>query len=96
MKKTSLIIGYAIFFVALLAQDKIHIHKTDKSIIDIFVSEIDSIVFANSDTELNVYKTDNTISNFTLSDIDSISFAAISDTVVLAYSEGAVSIINPL
>jgi len=96
MKKTGLMIGCAIFFVALLAQDKIYIHKTDKSIVDIFVSVIDSIVFANADTELNVYKTDNTISNFTLSDIDSILFAATSDTVFLSYSEGAVSIINPL
>ncbi|MFA5046197.1 MAG: carbohydrate-binding domain-containing protein [Paludibacter sp.] len=93
-------IGIAFFYVGciltLLAQDKIFIHKTDNSIIDVFVSSIDSIVFSNNETELNVHKTDNTVSNYTISDIDSILFGSTSDTVYILFSENSATITNPL
>jgi arabinan endo-1,5-alpha-L-arabinosidase len=75
MKKT-LILSLAILSLAnLFAQNRVYVHKTAGSLLGYKISDIDSLKFASSNTQLSVYKTDSSITNVLVSTIDSIKFA---------------------
>jgi len=96
MKKAGIIFLSITCLVALFAQDKLFIHKNDKSVLEVLVSAIDSLNFGNNQTELNIHKNDGSLSTYTLSTIDSLTFGNVSDTVKIAYSGASAVIENPL
>jgi trimeric autotransporter adhesin len=96
MKKAGTILISIVCLFTLLAQDKLYLHKTDKSVLELLVSAIDSITFGSNQTNLNFYKTDKTISTFAVSAIDSITFGAVADTIIINYSGTSATITNPL
>lgn len=81
---------------AVIAQDKLFIHKTDKSVLEYLVAAIDNVYFGNSNTELNIKKTDGSIVTYQVSGIDSINFGTGTDTVTVVYSGTTATITNPL
>jgi arabinan endo-1,5-alpha-L-arabinosidase len=72
MRKTILFVVGIVIIVALFAENKLYIHKTNGSLISILVSKIDSITFGNNSAELNIYKTDTTVTNMLISAVDSL------------------------
>jgi trimeric autotransporter adhesin len=96
MKKTGTIILSALCLITVLAQNKLFIHKTDKSVLETLVAAIDSLSFSNTQTQFNIHKTDKTISSYLVSTIDSINFGTGTDTVTINYSGTTATIINPL
>ncbi|MFV0467805.1 MAG: carbohydrate-binding domain-containing protein [Dysgonomonas sp.] len=98
MRKSTLLIIALVFSVTLMAQEKMYIHKTDNTTNEIPVSEVDSMLFTNSETTLNILHTDNTVTDYLIADIDSITFGAdapTTDTIKITYSGSAVTIDNP-
>ena len=97
MKKSGLFIVLAICVVTLLiAEEKLNIFKTDKSVENISVSAIDSIKFSSNNTVLSIYKTSNIISNYLISEIDSIDFTGTPDTIKITYNGSTAVIGNKL
>lgn len=72
MKRVGLLIIGLICLIALFAENKLYIHKTNGALIGVQVSKIDSIDFSNTDTELNLHKSDSTVTNMLISSVDSI------------------------
>ncbi|MDO9152177.1 MAG: hypothetical protein Q7U47_00425 [Paludibacter sp.] len=73
MRKYAANIVLAVFVVSLLiAQQKIKVFKSDKSIISYSTSTIDSLKFRGNSTVLDVYKNDKTVANFLVAEIDSV------------------------
>lgn len=95
MKKAGIILVSVVCLLTLFAQDKLYIHKTDKSVLELLVSAIDSIGFGNNQTELNIYRSDNTVANLALSAIDSITIGSATDTVKINYTGTTATVINP-
>jgi len=82
----------------MFAQEKMYLFKTDKSIIEILISEIDNLFFSNEDTQLNILKTDASTSDYQITEIDSITFGAdvpTTDIIRITYSGSSVSVDNP-
>lgn len=72
MKKYGLIILCVISMLTLFAQNDIKIFKSDSSVLEIEISNIDSIKF--DDTRLQLYNADQSVTNLPVSSIDSITF----------------------
>lgn len=96
MKKASIIFLSVICLFSIFAQDKLFIHKTDKSVLEVLVSAIDSINFGANQTELNIHKNDGSLLNYMVSSIDSMNFGSSSDTVKITYSGTTAVVENPL
>lgn len=79
MKKIFFISISVLLIVVVFAQKTINIFKTDLTVINVDASQIDSLKFSNSNTQLDVYKSDKTVINSAVSSIDSIT---ISDSVL--------------
>ncbi|MFT3752671.1 MAG: family 43 glycosylhydrolase [Paludibacter sp.] len=76
MKKTFMIVLGILCVATLFAEDKVYIHKKAGSLLGYKVSEIDSLKFANNNTELTIYKGDNTTTAVAITAIDSMKFAS--------------------
>ena len=95
-KMTIAIVSILCVIGATIAQDKLFIHKTDKSVVEYLVAAIDYVYFGNSNTELNIRKTDGSIVTYQVSGIDSLNFGTGTDTVNIVYSGTTATITNPL
>lgn len=97
MKKFAflLLIG-VVCVVALFAQTELYLFKTDKTVLGLSVSTIDSILFSK-ESILTVYRSDKTQTVLPISTIDSISVGeVVSDTVTITYVGTSVTIDNPM
>jgi len=98
MKHISIIIVCLIAAMVLPAQDKLTVHKSDNTIAEFLISEIEDMSFSGDQSVLNLLKKDNVTSSFNVSEIDSISFrneAIATDAVKITYYNGAVYVTNP-
>lgn len=75
MKKSAFSLIGILLIVAIFAQDKVYIYKYTGSLLGYYVSEIDSIKFQNSGSDLTIYKTNNSVISMLTSDIDSLKFS---------------------
>ena len=75
MKRIILFLFSAVLLIALFAEDQVRIFKTDKSVLTVLTSVIDSMTFGNNETQLNIHKTDKTVASQLLTTVDSISFS---------------------
>ncbi|MFT3752386.1 MAG: carbohydrate-binding domain-containing protein [Paludibacter sp.] len=96
MKKAGIIFLSAACLFTVLAQDKLFIHKTDKSVLEVLVSTIDSLSFGSNQTVLNIHKTDHSISSYAVATIDSLNFGNGPDTVTITYNGASATVVNPL
>lgn len=97
MKKILIITGL-IFSVGLIAQERMYIHKTDESVKDIQVSDIEDFGFSTDETKLEIRKTDTSIEDYMISEIDSITFGIttpVSDIISIVFSNDGATIDNP-
>lgn len=96
MKKISFLLLGAVCVIALFAQSELYLFKSDKTVLGIPVSTIDSILFSN-ESVLTVFKTDKTQTNLQLATIDSIAVGeVVSDTVTITYAGSTATVDNPM
>ena len=96
MKKTILPILLFIGVLSLFAGDYIFIFKTDKSVISLALSAIDSVKFSADQTLLDIHKSDQSVAHYSISELDSITFGSIGSAVVsINYTGSSVSVYNP-
>lgn len=81
MKRSTLFIFGCILLINMQAQEKLFVYRTLGSLQAFPVSLIDSITFANEQTEMIIHKTDQSISSLLVSGIDSIKIFEISTVV---------------
>lgn len=81
----------------LFAQDKMYVHKSDKSVLEMLISEVEQMFFSDNESLLNISKTDNSVSGILVNEIDSITFATVpvSDVITINYSGNSAVIDNP-
>lgn len=108
MKKVSIFIISAVCLVTLFAQDKLIIHKTDKSVVEYMLAMIDSLGVSANHTEFYVYQNAQPVTTHLVADIDSITFPAMGNdtvapppggdqtSVLINYIGGVVTVLNPL
>lgn len=95
MRKYVLLYLGLVCSVAVLAQEKIYIHKSDRTSTEVKISNIDSIYFS-SDASKAYFRISGLLSEYAVSDIDSISFINYSSTIFVTYNGTSASIINPM
>jgi trimeric autotransporter adhesin len=95
MKKGLLIIICLIGSIALFAQEKMYIHKSDNFTLGALISMTDSIYFS-TDGATTYFRVGDSLAQFPTTEIDSITFGDNSNTVYVTYNGSAVSVINPL
>jgi hypothetical protein len=96
MKKLAFLLVGVVCVAALFAQTELYIYKTDKTVLGIPVSKIDSILFSKASI-MKVFKTDKTTTDLVLSTIDSISVGeVVSDTVTITYAGTTATVDNPM
>ncbi|MFM2290406.1 MAG: hypothetical protein RIS29_219 [Bacteroidota bacterium] len=75
-KKTLISLTALVCLVALFAQDKIYIYRTNGSLLGYLTSAVDSIKLGNSNTNLTIYQSDATTTTVTVASVDSMKFAS--------------------
>ncbi|MDO9255478.1 MAG: carbohydrate-binding domain-containing protein [Bacteroidales bacterium] len=95
MKRNLLLLFCLIISVALFAQEKMYIHKSDKITLGALISATDSMYFS-ADGSTAYFSIENTLAQYPVSEIDSISFGENSNTIFVNYEGTSVSVINPL
>ncbi len=95
MKKGLLIIICFISSVALFAQEKMYIHKSDNFTLGALIWMTDSVYFS-TDGATTYFRIGDSLTQYPTTEIDSITFGANSNTVYVTYNGSAVSVINPL
>lgn len=75
MKRIILILLSSVLLIVLFAEDTVRIFKSDKSMVTMLVSAIDSITFGNGQNQMDIHKTDKTISSQLIASVDSLSFS---------------------
>lgn len=95
MRKYVLLFLGLVCSVTLLAQEKLYIHKSDKTSTAVEISDIDSIYFS-SDALKAYFRINGLLSEYTVSEIDSISFIDYSKTIYVTYNGTTATVINPL
>ncbi len=95
MKKSLLIVFFALFGTLLVAQEKMYIHLSNRITLGALVAETDSVYFSE-DLTTAFFRIGDTLAPILLSQIDSISFGANSNTIEILYTGTEVSILNPL
>jgi len=95
MRKYVLLCMGLVCSLTLLAQEKIYIHKSDKTSTAINISNIDSIYFS-SDASKAYFRISGLLSEYAVSEIDSVSFIDYSNTIYVTYSGTTATVINPL
>lgn len=96
MRKAGILLVSTIVILSVVAQDKLFIHKSDKTVLEYLISAIDHLYFSDSNSALNIQKTDNSIVATAVSTIDSLTFGAGTDTVTITYSGTSATVVNPL
>lgn len=82
--------------IAMSAQTELFIFNTDKTVLGLPVSTIDSILFTN-ESVMSIYKTDKSQKFVSLSGIDSVSLGeVVSDTVTITYNGTTAIVDNPM
>lgn len=81
--------------VAVFAQQKMYIHKSDRMTLGALVAETDSIYFSE-DESMSYFRIGDTLAQYPVSEIDSLTFGPDSDTIFVTYNGTYVSVINPL
>jgi len=81
--------------VALLAQDRMYIHKSDRMTLGAAVASTDSIYFSQ-DQSVAFFQIGDTLAFYPVTQIDSITFGANADTVFITYEGNEVTVLNPL
>lgn len=84
-----------VFITTLIAQDKLFLFKTDKSVIGAPLASIDSLTFTSDGVtaRLSVLGSQNA---FPVSSLDSITFGKSTDTVSIVFAGNSVRVSNPL
>ena len=95
MRKCVLLYLGLVCSTTLLSQEKIYIHKSDKTSAEAKISNIDSIYFS-SDASKAYFRISGLLSEYAVSEIDSVSFIDYSNTIYVTYSGTTATIINPL
>lgn len=95
MRKYFLLYLALVCSVTLLAQEKMYIHKSDKTTSEILISKVDSIYFS-SDKLKTYFRIDSQLTEYAVTEIDSISFTDYSNTIYVTYNGTTASVINPL
>lgn len=95
MRKKILLFFCLLPGTALLAQEKMYIHKSDKITLGALISATDSLYFSN-DGSVAFFVIGNSVSQYPVTGIDSISFGENSNTIYVNYDGTSVSVINPL
>jgi len=95
MKKRLLFLLSLTCFFYLSAQEKMYIHKTDKSTLGVLISDVDSAYFSN-DASTIYFNIQNTVRDYLVSAIDSITFGDNSNTIAIEYNGTTASVLNPL
>ncbi len=95
MKKNILTILSVFFIIALFAQEKIYIHKTDKNTQGALLTSVDSLNF-NTDASSLFLNMGTTKAEYKVAEIDSITFGENSNTISIQYNGNSVSVFNPL
>lgn len=97
MKKTIISFALAAILVTiLLAEERMYIFRTDKSVVSYSVSAIDSIKFADNQTAIQLFFTDKSKISYSINEIDSMAFAGAPDTVKVTYNGNTAVVQNPL
>ncbi|NTW25070.1 MAG: carbohydrate-binding domain-containing protein [Lentimicrobium sp.] len=95
MKKGILAVLCLAVSIALFAQEKMYIHKSDNFTLGALISSTDSIYFSN-DGNLAYFRLGSTLAQYPVADIDSITFGENSNTIYITYNGSSVKVINPL
>lgn len=96
MKKIFIVLALAALLVTLIvAEEKLFIYRTDKTVASYSVSSIDSIKFEDNQTALNIFTSKSTVA-YPINEIDSIIYSGTPDTVTVTYNGNSVEIQNPL
>lgn len=95
MRKYILLYLALVSSVTLLAQEKIYIHKSDKTSTEVKISNIDSIYFS-TDGSKAYFRISGLLSEYAVSVIDSVSFIDYSSTIFVTYNGTTASVVNPL
>jgi len=95
MKKHLLFLLSLTCCIYLSAQEKMYIHKTDKSTLGMLISDVDSVYFSN-DASTIYFNIGTTVSDYMVSTIDSITFGDNSNTIAIEYNGNTASVLNPL
>ncbi len=95
MRRFLFLSTFLAFFLSLIAQDKMFLFKSDKSVLGAPISAIDSLFFSadGSTVRLSVA---GTAASYAVSTLDSIKFGANTDTVNIVYNGNTVNLMNPL
>jgi hypothetical protein len=95
MRKYVLFYLGLVYSVTLFSQEKIYIHKSDKTSTEVKISNVDSIYFS-SDASKAYFRISGLLSEYAVSEIDSVSFIDYSNTIYVTYSGTTATVINPL
>ncbi|GAP43284.1 hypothetical protein TBC1_111435 [Lentimicrobium saccharophilum] len=95
MKKHIITLALAIAGLAVMAQEKMYIHKADHFTLGALVTSTDSIYFSNDQSTI-LFSIGDTLDSYAVSEIDSITFGANSTIISIFYEGNYVRVINPL
>ena len=95
MRKFLSLFLFLAFIVTMIAQDKMFLFKSDKTVLGAPISAIDSLTFSNDGSTARLV-VNGTLAEFAVSSLDSINFGDSTNTVSIVYNGTSVSIVNPL
>jgi len=95
MRKFLFLFLFLAFIVTLIAQDKMFLFKSDKTVLGAPISTIDSLTFSNDGSTARLV-VNGTLAEFAVATLDSINFGNATDTISIVYNGTSVSVVNPL
>lgn len=95
MKKIATLLTLMAVCTTLAAQERMYIHRSDKTTLGALVSATDSIYFTDNQTVAN-FRIGNTLAAYPTAELDSITFGPDSDVVTITYNGTAAAVVNPL
>ena len=93
MKKYLILLTFIIVGFYSNAQEKVYVHQSNNTPVEMLVSEIDSIYFS-SDSSTIYFRLGSILNQYPVNMVDSITFSL--NTVYITYNGSTVTIINPL
>jgi len=81
--------------LSLIAQNKMFLFKSDKTVLGAPISAIDSLTFSNDGSTARLF-VNGTLATFAVATLDSINFGNATDTISIVYNGTSVSVVNPL
>lgn len=95
MRKFLLLLLSGAFIITLIAQDKMYVFRSDKTVLGAPINLIDSIAFSNDGSMLQM-SVAGSPATFTVATLDSINFGSSTDSVSITYIGNTVQVVNPL